>query len=476
MLFENTTPVNYSDEKLKMKMAELQAKLSMKADADDYEIRGLEYKEGDTKSVYVRVYHKVCDTEFHTTASRFFNNVNAKCPECTVNEKRITIEQVRKIVEDDTNNEYTLLSTSIKNAKDSIKVKHNTCGKEYDITLRKFREGSRCSCTKKAQTTSVTLSKPISSEEAKKNRKEQLKEIYKYIRSLYKGEIVTGKEVPGTNVKVSIYIPEFHTAIQYIDLIADSEEGSGGIHNRKYNIDRLRELDNVEERIIHIMSDEWLHKQDIVKSKIQHILKLGNKKRIYARKCTVKEVDSRTRCAFLEENHIQGKDSANVSLGLYYKDPDKDNEEILVSVMSYIKPRKALNGNSKYDYELSRFASLKDYNVVGGFSKLLKYFKDNYEWSLVVTYADMRYTSLHSSVYLANGFTHIHESDPSYSYINTSLSDPSREFRFKYRKQELNKFFPSIYDDSKTEKQIMQEAGFVRVWDCGNVVFELENK
>ena len=38
-------------------------------------------------------------------------------------------------------------------------------------------------------------------------------------------------------------------------------------------------------------------------------------------------------------------------------------------------------------------------------------------------------------------------------------------------KSRLKKLFPEIYSDSKTEIQITEEAGYRRIYDCGNAVF-----
>ena len=41
-----------------------------------------------------------------------------------------------------------------------------------------------------------------------------------------------------------------------------------------------------------------------------------------------------------------------------------------------------------------------------------------------------------------------------------------------YRKSELKKLFPDIYSKDKSEFEIMDEAGYNRIWDCGNLVYE----
>ncbi|MBR4316363.1 MAG: hypothetical protein IKP65_05305 [Alphaproteobacteria bacterium] len=123
-----------------------------------------------------------------------------------------------------------------------------------------------------------------------------------------------------------------------------------------------------------------MQKQEIVKDRIKSILDIYDKK-IYARKCEIKEIDIQTSNEFLETNHLQGKDNSSIRLGLFY-----ENE--LISVMTFSKPR----FNKHFNYELLRFASKTGYKVVGGASKLLEAFKRQYKGS-IISYADRRYSN-----------------------------------------------------------------------------------
>ena len=191
-------------------------------------------------------------------------------------------------------------------------------------------------------------------------------------------------------------------------------------------------------------------------------------KKIYSRECYVELIDNKYKREFLNSNHIQGSDSSAIKLGLWYP---RDEGDILVAVMTFCKPRKALgqNKNSIYDYELSRFATEKTYNVIGSFGKLFKYFKENYEWNKIITYADKRYSE--GKLYFNNNFIHLRDSKPNYFYYNRNTKELLH--RFSFRKSELKKKFPDIYDDNLTEFEIMDRTKiYARIWDCGNMVFE----
>ena len=67
--------------------------------------------------------------------------------------------------------------------------------------------------------------------------------------------------------------------------------------------------------------------------------------------------------------------------------------------------------------------------------------------------------------YEACGFKVLSETPPSYSYY---YRDSLKKYnRMSFQKSKLKSF--SNYSEEKTEKQIMDEAGFLRVYDCGTI-------
>lgn len=215
------------------------------------------------------------------------------------------------------------------------------------------------------------------------------------------------------------------------------------------------ELKNI--KLFQIFEDEWDNKTEIVKSMILNLLKL-NSARIYARKCVIKELSGKVASEFLNNNHLQGYTPSTIKLGLYYQDE-------LVSVMTFGTPRIIYGGNKKTDgaFELVRFASLLNTTVIGGASKLLKYFVKNYNPIKITTYADRRFST--GNLYKELGFTFKKYSQPNYFYLLRN----KRLHRFNLNKQNLIKLG---YDPKKTEKQITKENKIYRIYDCGSLVFE----
>lgn len=205
--------------------------------------------------------------------------------------------------------------------------------------------------------------------------------------------------------------------------------------------------------LIHIFENEWISKTNIVKSRLNLLLK-KNTQRIYARKCTVVPVNIDNERVFLENNHLQGYVSSKVCYGLICDD-------ILVALMSFSKPRY----NRNYDWELLRFACKLDTIILGGAEKLFKYFVGITCPKNVISYCDRRWFT--GSVYGKMGFTFSHHSTPNYYYVE---ADGRLSSRIKYQKHKLHRVL-NVFDPALSEFDNMKNNGYDRIWDCGNSVW-----
>ena len=253
--------------------------------------------------------------------------------------------------------------------------------------------------------------------------------------------------------EVDIYLPDYNLAIEYNGLYWHSE-----IYKKNdYHINKTELCEKNEIKLLQIFEDEWVYKRDIVKSIIKNKLNI-NLNKIYARKCFIKEISNDSYRDFLNNNHIQGYVNTKIKLGLHY-------EGELVCVAGFDSNRKLMGLNKQDGYhELIRFCNKLDFNIIGGFSKLLSHFIKNYEVKNLITYADRRYFD--GKGYEKNGFKFIKNTSPNYWYINND----KREYRFKYRKDVLVK---EGFDSNKSEHQIMLERGIYRIYDCGNKKYEM---
>lgn len=282
------------------------------------------------------------------------------------------------------------------------------------------------------------------------------KTLQNFVEEIYDDEIIFNDRKILSGKELDVLIPNKFLAIEYDGLYWHSDaKVSPTYHLEKTEICKLHDI-----TLIHIFEDEWINKSNVVKSIIKNKLGLLTN-RIFARKTTIKKVKSNIARKFLDENHIQGHCNSSVKLGLYY-------EKQLVALMTFGGLRKSLGSKSKKDhYEMLRFASKLDTIVVGGASKLFNHFIKNYNPKYICSYANRRYFD--GAMYENLGLSFIKKTEPNYFYVKKSGDLYMRENRYKYRKSELVK---EGFDPEKSERQIMQDRGFLRIYDCGTYKYE----
>lgn len=263
----------------------------------------------------------------------------------------------------------------------------------------------------------------------------------------------TNVKIGNDNIEVDVLISDYNLAIEINGLYWHNEL----FKSKNFHLNKTLKCEEEGINLIHIFEDEWVYKKEIVKSVI--INKLGlSKDRVYARKCEIKEVDRETSMEFMENNHIQGKVNSSVRVGLYYNNQ-------LVSLMTFSRGR-VIMGGKKNEWELNRFCNLKNTTIIGGFSKLFKYFIKKYEPDNVISYSDIRLFD--GGIYQKNNFNRVSQSKPNYWYVINGL----RHYRFNYRKSKLVK---EGYNSNLTEAEIMFNRKIYRIYDCGNVRWEFNS-
>ena len=180
-----------------------------------------------------------------------------------------------------------------------------------------------------------------------------------------------------------------HVQIIYLD----------GFYFNKESIDKkyLELLMSKTKRNIFVYDYEIIddRKFEVILSDIRYALhKLTNK--ISARKCDIRVITNKESKEFLNENSLFGYRSASIVLGLFYNDE-------LVMVYSF--------GNNYYgrkkDTEVIRVCTKKNIHIVGGSSKCLKYYIDNFAKpnETIIFYVDSIH---HDGSSLKNeGFEHV---------------------------------------------------------------------
>jgi len=278
------------------------------------------------------------------------------------------------------------------------------------------------------------------------------KEVLEFIKNSYKGNIICNSRAIIPPFELDIYLPEKNIAIEYDGLYWHSELAGKDKH---YHISKTNLCLERGIQLFHIFENEWIQSptQNIWKSIISN--RLYNSKRIFARKCQVREISFTETKEFLIKNHLQGTINSKINLGLIYHDE-------IVAVMTFSKPRY----NKNYSWELLRFCNKLNYNTIGGASKLLKYFTKRYKGT-IISYADLRRGN--GKLYEKLGFNKMHISPANFFYFKNINHLHSR---LEFQKYKLAKKLKT-FDPTLTGWENMQNNGWNRIWDCGNIVFTL---
>lgn len=380
---------------------------------------------------------KNCGYEFKRKPNAFFNNSlkGESCPKCNKirisKERTKTTEQFKEdVVETYGDGKYVVLSEYTASS-EKVDIRCVECGRTFSIEANSFLQGHGCpyhNC----------------------NSSIKEKEIADFIRSLGY-EVYNNDRRILNGYELDIYVPSKKIAFEFDGIFWHNENNK----TNDYHINKTEECEKNGVRLVHVFEDEWKYKKEIWKSMISNIL--GNtEKRIFARKCIVKEIPAKECTDFLNNNHIQGWCPSQIKFGLYYKDE-------LVSVMTFGKSRHFI-GNGESQYELLRFCNKLNTTVVGGASKLFHHFIKTYDPSNIVSYADRRWSV--GGLYDNLGFEFSHYSKPNYYYVVKER----RKNRFNFRKSILVKKYGCPEDMS--EREFCKQQRWYRIYDCGTLVYK----
>jgi very-short-patch-repair endonuclease len=279
---------------------------------------------------------------------------------------------------------------------------------------------------------------------------EQQNEMVNYIKSICSLDVIVNDRNAIKPKEIDIYIPELKLGFEFNGMYWHSEDEKR--HLEKLNLCTAKGI-----RLIQFWDTEWITKKDIVKSMISTTL--NQNQILYARKCDVKEVSSSDYNNFVDDNHIQGRVNSSIRVGLYHH-----NE--LVSVIGIGKSRFSKNNS----HELLRFCNKKFTNVVGGFSKLLKFVDQKYtDIESLESFCDIRLFT--GELYEKNDFTLSHQTTPGFVYYKSGKV-VNRQTMQKHKMKSILTDFNS----ELSEHRNANNNGWLRVWDCGQKLYCLKAK
>ena len=221
--------------------------------------------------------------------------------------------------------------------------------------------------------------------------------------------------------ELDFYFPNEKIAIELNGIYWHSEI----YKNKNYHKIKTDLCKDIGIQLIHIWEDDFYNKLELIKSIISYKFKKNNEI-IYARKCNIKKITSHEYRDFLYHNHLQGSINSSIKYGLFFNND-------LKSVMGFGKLRTSLGSVDKEKiFELQRFCTKLNTNVIGGASKLFSYFIKNNKCLQIISYAKRDYSI--GSLYLKLGFTLDKVCDPGYYWI----VDGKRKHRFNFRKNKIS--------------------------------------
>ena len=237
-----------------------------------------------------------------------------------------------------------------------------------------------------------------------------------------------------------------------------TNKGNYAYHDKEYHLNKVIKAKEKNIHLVHLW--EWeLRNEDEWNVLSKWILNLLNndKIRIGARKCIIKDVSLKEEKEFLNNYHLQGYKKSERCLGLYY-----NNE--LIALESFCKPRY----NNNYQWELLRLCTKYGYSIIGGAKRLLDYFIKHYDVESIISYCNLdKFTG---KVYTDIGFKLLKNTGPQLIWCNKDMKH--------FTNASLNwigadKMIGTNYGKGTDNEEIVQEQGYVPIYNCGLAVYTL---
>jgi hypothetical protein len=438
-----------------------------------------------------RKFKYVCSEGHEGTMRKDHWDRGVRCAQCAGNAK-LTIEEVRLDIEKEG---YKLITKEYKNSK-QILITVCPQGHEFKISRNNWTQGYRCSVCSGRRKKSIEEIKHIVEEEGYKllskkylNNKSKIdlicpkgheysvsydnwssknsrcpkcsewgtsiqeEELYNFVKGICPDAKRSDRSLIAP-YELDIIIPSKKIAIEYCGLYWHSELMG---KDRNYHIKKKEMCNEIGYKLLMVFEDEFVSKKDILFSRMNSILGNNSLTTLYGRSCYIKSISSSVAAEFCNNNHLQGYVGSNIKLGAFYKGK-------LVAVMTFSKPSlaKGYKHSKEGVWELSRFCSLTNHRIVGIPSKMIKFFIRNYNYTMLFSYADYRWSD--GNMYNVVGFSYCGKTKPNYWYFK---NNKKRIHRFALRKN------PNESKDI-TEWELRKAQGWNRIWDCGNLKYKLE--
>lgn len=245
--------------------------------------------------------------------------------------------------------------------------------------------------------------------------------------------------------EIDIFCPDHNIAIECNGVYWHSMKPTN-YHKEKFDACKAQGI-----QLLTIWEDWVQNKPAIVESLVLSKFGIYNE-RIGARECDVVEVSSKRAQQFFETNHIQGKCKSKVRLGL-------ECAGKLVAVMAFNNRSKMSGCKEAEGWELIRFCSLLNTQIIGGAERLLKHFISQNKPSKIVSFSsnDISMGQLYKRL-------NFEEYSSSLAYWYIQQDTLKRYHRTSFCKTRLHEMG---FDTSMSEREIMEQLPYWRIYDSG---------
>ena len=247
----------------------------------------------------------------------------------------------------------------------------------------------------------------------------------------YRPKFLNGKEL-------DLFVPALNLAIEYCGSHVHNVDRNflgGEPKSKTYHYDKWKACRDNGITLLTIFDFQWLTKRAKVEALILHKLQRANR-RVYARKCSLVELDRATCWNFVKENHIEG--TGVWKLNCTYKGLKFGDELVAVMV--------------EQEGDIKRSCTLRGVAVIGGVSRLFKAFPAG---TTMMTTNDTGSTGDYG--------TRLDKHTLRYWWVNTKGEALTRNACMKHKLEV--RFGVPVGD--MTEVEYMQSLGWVRVFDSG---------
>ncbi len=253
--------------------------------------------------------------------------------------------------------------------------------------------------------------------------------------------------------ELDAFVPSLGVAVEANGVFYHSER----FRSPDYHRQKAQACTALGIRLIQVWQDDWAERRPIVERLLARKLGVSTEPRIAARKTTAGLVPRSEARAFLDAHHIQGAASASHYLGL------RDGETV-VAVMA-LKRTDATG----HVLRLERYATSAI--IPGGHSKLVSYAERALPgWERLITFADNEVSD--GALYEKTGWVRDGDIKPDYRYLVGS----KRAHKFNYRLARFRSDPALKYEAGKSERELAELNGLVRVWDSGKVRYRYERR